>query len=209
MEKYHKIQTVFKRDPNTNYKTLLWNEYSMPEFEYLKNNTWTCTEKVDGTNVRIQFDGNIRFIKGKSDNATLHPQLVAKLEELFPEYLGNTTFKKDSAVCLYGEGYGPKINKGEKYKKNMHGFALFDIKINNTWLDRMAVEMIGNSLNLEIAPIVHTGSLLDMLRIVQEGFDSKWGRFIAEGIVARPEIELQNKKGERIITKLKYKDFQR
>lgn len=37
---YHKIQTVFKRNPATNYKTLLMYEWSKPEFEYLAKNQW-------------------------------------------------------------------------------------------------------------------------------------------------------------------------
>ena len=48
MTQYHKIQSVFKRDPNTKFKTLLEGEYSIPEFEYLKDNEWVFTEKVDG-----------------------------------------------------------------------------------------------------------------------------------------------------------------
>ncbi|MBU1082564.1 MAG: hypothetical protein KKB59_18905, partial [Spirochaetes bacterium] len=49
MQKYHKIQTVFKRDPETKFKTLLIGDFALPEFEYLKNNLWVYTEKVDGT----------------------------------------------------------------------------------------------------------------------------------------------------------------
>lgn len=43
---YPKIQGLFKRDPKT-HKFILW-DYSLPEFEYLANNEWWCTEKVDG-----------------------------------------------------------------------------------------------------------------------------------------------------------------
>ena len=56
MKEYHKIQTVFKRDPSTNHKTLLMDDYSLPEFEYLKNNHWIFTEKIDGTNIRVGMD---------------------------------------------------------------------------------------------------------------------------------------------------------
>ena len=52
MKEYHKIQTIFKRDPENKFKTLIYGEFSLPEFEYLKNNTWIFTEKVDGTNIR-------------------------------------------------------------------------------------------------------------------------------------------------------------
>jgi len=48
-----------------------------------------------------------------------------------------------------------------------------------------------------------------MIAMVKEGFNSQWGNFIAEGIVARPSCELLDRRGNRIITKLKYKDFDR
>lgn len=46
-----------------------------------------------------------------------------------------------------------------------------------------------------------------MIGITREGFTSTWGDFIAEGIVARPEVELFDRMGQRIITKIKYNDF--
>ena len=48
MKEYHKIQTVFMRDLENRYKTLLEGQFSLPEFEYLANNEWAFTEKVDG-----------------------------------------------------------------------------------------------------------------------------------------------------------------
>ena len=54
--KYHQIKTVYERDPENKYRTLIMGKYALPEFEYLKNNVWTFTEKVDGTNIRIIWD---------------------------------------------------------------------------------------------------------------------------------------------------------
>ena len=78
MKEYHKIQTVFHRDPDTKFKTLLEGRFSLPEFEYLQNNEWIFTEKVDGTNIRIIFDGELTF-GGKTDRAQIPNQLVNKL----------------------------------------------------------------------------------------------------------------------------------
>jgi len=44
--------------------------------------------------------------------------------------------------------------------------------------------------------------------MTKKGFKSQWGDFIAEGIVARPKTEMRTRRGERIITKVKYIDFQ-
>ena len=43
--------------------------------------------------------------------------------------------------------------------------------------------------------------------LARKGFNSYWGDFKAEGIVARPAFELKARNGKRLITKIKYKDF--
>jgi len=207
MKKYHKIQTVFKRDPATRNKTLLMGEYSMPEFRYLSENEWVFTEKVDGTNVRVLYqNGKITF-SGKSDNAQLHVKLLECLNDLFlPRVKNFEQIFGFANVCLYGEGYGPKIQSGGKYT-DQHDFVLFDVKVGNWWLERNNVEDIAGKLDIEYVPIIGNGTLPDMIECVQAGFNSQWGEFIAEGIVARPAVELTSRNGSRIITKIKYKDF--
>ncbi len=49
MKEYDKIQTVFKRDMSKNGKTLLMDQFSLPEFEFLQNVPWVFTEKVPTT----------------------------------------------------------------------------------------------------------------------------------------------------------------
>ncbi len=208
MDKYHKIQTVFKRDPNNKFKTLLHGEYAKPEFEYLKNNEWVYTEKVDGTNIRVMYDDYIRFA-GKTNNALLPEKLFEKLVDIFlPQ---KETFKSifDSSVCLYGEGYGSKIQKGgERYRQDQ-SFVMFDVKIGEWWLSRDSIENIAKKLNIDVVPIIGTGTLIEMVEIAQCGTCSLWGGFEAEGIVARPKVEMKDRSGNRIITKIKYKDFER
>ena len=207
MQEYHKIQTVFKRDPETDFKTLLEGEYSLPEFEYLADNKWVFTEKVDGTNIRIMFNGEKIIFGGKTDRAQIPAALVARLNERFLPQL--ETFKGlfSDGVCLYGEGYGAKIQKGGGNYRADQNFVLFDIKIGEWWLQRPDLESIAVSLGIDIVPVIGTGTLHDMVRLVSTGFDSRWGAFAAEGIVARPRMELKARSGQRIITKLKHVDF--
>lgn len=211
MKTYHKIQTVYKRNPETKFKTLLEGEFSLPEFEYLKNNQWVFTEKVDGTNIRIMFDGNTIKFNGKTDNAQVHCDLISRLHDLFDKQLN--LFKEnftpegvETTVCFYGEGYGAGIQKGGCYQEHKD-FILFDIKIGDFWLQRKDVENIADKFNLKVAPIVGEGTLFDMITLIKNGLVSTWGDFIAEGIVARPKTELKQRNGSRIITKLKHKDF--
>lgn len=204
MEKYPKIQTVYLRDPNNKYKTLLEGQFSIPAFEYLADNEWVFTEKVDGTNVRVSFDGEFLSFAGKTDRAQLHPGLLTALFETF--YLQRFKDLFDTPMCLYGEGYGPKIQSGGKYRQEQ-GFVLFDVKIGEWWLERRNVENVAADLDIDVVPIVGNGTLNDMVRLARNGFRSTWGNFEAEGIVARPTVELMTRGGERIITKIKHKDF--
>jgi len=212
MKEYHKIQTIFKRDPATNYKTLIYGDYALPEFEYLKDNLWVFTEKVDGTNIRVMFNGEISF-GGKTDRAQIPAFLVNKLNERFLPQIDKfkaTFTDPEPNVCFYGEGYGAKIQKGGGNYRPDQDFVLFDIKIGEWWLQRKDVEEIGKNFGLDIVPIIGVGSLKDMVERTQDGFYSEWNdKFIAEGIVARPDTELKARNGNRIITKIKYKDFER
>ena len=207
MKTYHKIQTVFKRNPETKFKTLLEGNYSLPEFEYLAKNKWVFTEKVDGTNIRIMFDGKRITFGGKTDRAQIPAFLVTRLNEVFLPQLDLFKEKFADGVCLYGEGYGAKIQKGGGNYRSDQDFVLFDVKIDNWWLQRFDVEDIATKFSLDIVPIIGQGSLTTMVEAVKLGLDSTWGDFRAEGIVARPTTELVARNGNRIITKIKYKDF--
>lgn len=210
MNEYHKIQTIFKRDPNTNYKTLIYGDYSWPEFEYLKDNLWVFTEKVDGTNIRVMFNSGVITFGGKTDKAQIPAPLVNKLNERFLPQLDRfkSMFTDENAeICFYGEGYGAKIQKGGNYRPDQD-FVLFDIKINDWWLQRKDVEEIGKMFGLDIVPVIGWGYLKEMVERTKNGFYSMWNEnLIAEGIVARPATELKARNGSRIITKIKYKDF--
>lgn len=211
MTEYHKIKTLFKRDPH-NMRFVFEGEWSEPEFEYLANNQWSWTEKVDGTNVRVMWDGaNVTF-NGKTDNAQMPMPLVQRLQELFDttpkRQLFKETFGKDGNVCLYGEGYGAKIQKGgDNYKADGQDFVLFDVKVGDWWLQRKDVEGIAVRLGIKVVPIVGEGTLLEAVEMVKKGFHSQWGEFAAEGLVCQPKTEMKTRRGDRIITKIKCRDF--
>lgn len=209
MKTYHKIKTIFKRDPNTNHKTLLMDDFSLPEFEYLKDNKWVFTEKVDGTNIRVMYqEGKITF-NGKTDQAQIPARLVENLNGTFLNIKNVFKLNFEDSACLYGEGYGAKIQKGGGNYRQDQGFVLFDVKIGEWWLQRKDVEDVAFKLGIDVVPIIGEGTLDLMVDIVKEGFNSKWGDFKAEGIVARPKTELRTRNGHRIITKIKCKDFKK
>lgn len=207
MKEYHKIQSIYKRNPETNNKTFLEGEYSLPEFEYLKNNEWVFTEKVDGTNIRVMFNKNDNHITfgGKTDRASIPATLVNILRDMFCSSSMTSVF--DCDACLYGEGYGPKIQKGGGNYGKEQSFVLFDVKVGDWWLKREDVEYVAEKLNIQVVPIIGSGTLDDAVAMTKKGFNSQWGDFRAEGIVARPKVDIVARNGQRIITKVKFRDF--
>ena len=211
---YHKIQSLYKRDEKTN--RFIEGQFSLPEFGYLFNNDWIWTEKVDGTSMRVIWDGEKAAIGGRTDNAQIPVPLYERMTALFLtldrqlrlayQFPGATP---DSPVVLYGEGYGNRIQKnGSRYIANAVDFVLFDVRVGDWWLQRENVEGVAKSLGIDLVPVVGRGPLSDAIDLVRsDEFDSRWGDFPAEGIVARPAVELRTRSGHRLITKIKTRDF--
>lgn len=206
MKEYHKIDTLFKRDMQSQQKTLIEGDWTNEAFAYLARNEWEFTEKVDGTNIRIMIaDGAVNF-GGRTDNASIPAPLVQRLQERF---LAQADFLHEifpDGCCLYGEGYGAKIQSGGNYRPDQD-FVLFDVRIGEFWLERANVLGIAEKIGVGAVPVIGRGNLFKAVEMVRAGFNSQWGEFPAEGIVARPTVELRMRGGSRIITKLKHKDF--
>ena len=209
MSEYHKINTMFKRDMGG--KKIILNAWVDPVIEYLKDNDWTFTEKVDGTNIRIDWNGTDVCFGGKTDNAQIPNGVMNRLNELFCSAPAKQRLREvfpEGGVTLYGEGYGAKIQSGGKYKATQD-FVLFDLKVGDLWLERHNVEDVAMKLGLDVVPVIGHGTLQDAINLVKGNLRSTWGDFEAEGIVARPTIELMTRRGERVITKIKAVDFQK
>jgi hypothetical protein len=219
MREYHKINSVYKRDERGKF---LIGEWSEPEFEYLKDNPWLWTEKIDGTNIRVMYDDNRPDMEahyvtfgGKTDNAQIPSKLVQHLREIFDDGLLANIFG-NSPACLYGEGYGAGIQKGGGNYGPDQKFILFDVKIGDWWLQRKDVEDIAAKLDIPVVPLfkVETISLNTMIDYVRSGTgidaiptSSLNANAAVEGWVGTPLVPLFNRKSQRIITKVKYKDF--
>ena len=225
MTEYHEIQTVYERDPANNNRTLLDGVWARPEFEYLAGNRWVFTEKIDGTNVRVTWDTASVGFGGKTDEAQMPVALVKRLGELFtvegmaaafPTITPTPTRVTDPGfpsvplavqVVLYGEGYGARIQKGGGNYSPTAEFILFDVAVGGLFLAREDVTDIADKLAIRVVPEVGRGTLRDAVEIVRNGFKSTFGSFPAEGLVMRPDVELQTRRGHRVIAKVKHKDF--
>lgn len=221
MLKYPSIKNVWKRDPDNNFKTLIEGGWSTPEFRYLRMAEWCATEKVDGMNIRIIFDGLNQpkmqgisgsvVLAGRTDRAQLPGDLVSKLVDLFHPQLLAKNLDNDCVTTLYGEGYGPGIQKNGEWYRSDKSFILFDVKVGDVWLSRDNVRAVAQALEIEVVPNVLYGSLHGLIQAVRKGIPSlvAAAERPMEGLVCRPVVELQDRFGQRIITKIKTKDFYR
>ncbi len=205
---YHKIPSPFTR----NEQTRAWNigDWSTPELAILKDAEWLWTEKLDGTNIRIEVErGEVR-VKGRSDNAQLPPTLLNWINAKVSEGHFTDAVKGDEVVTIYGEGIGPKIQKGGDLYGDVR-VVVFDVRAGRTWLKRQSVEGLAASLGLEVAPVVGRGTIYEAITRVHDGLQSAVARFPkeAEGLVLRLDPDLLTRFGERIITKVKAEDVRR
>jgi hypothetical protein len=208
MTEYHKINTIFKRDMASKHKNIVVGDWVNDTFEYLAKNQWVFTEKVDGTNIRVIFEDDKVSFAGRTDAAQIPPKLLQHLQKTFQP---QSDFFDGQSVVLYGEGYGGKIQSGGHYGFD-ESFVLFDVKVGDIWLERRNVEDIATKLSrlmnrVPVVPIIGSGTLFRAVELAAAGIKSTWGDFQAEGIVARPAVELMTRRGERVITKIKTVDF--
>lgn len=209
MKEYHKIETLFERDEKT--KKLIVGKFRNPTIEYLKDNIWTFTEKVDGTNIRILWNGHNVEFGGRTDKAQIPAHLVNRLNELFGGETNAQMFEQkfgETPVELFGEGYGIKIQNGGSYRDDVD-FILFDVLIGENYQPRESVEDIATYFGLDVVPIVLEGTLQDGIDYVLNNRNSiiaKNGALL-EGLVGRTKIETQSRTGKRNIVKIKFTDF--
>jgi len=212
MDSYHKINSIFMRDLKAPKKPFIVGEFCDPAVEYLKDCIWEWTEKIDGTNLRVLFDSQNITFKGKTDNSQIPAAMYEKLQKTFLNEEMINKLKNlfvDTEVCFYGEGFGHKIQEpaGSKYLGKGLDLYLFDIKIGDWWLQRKDVLDIANKLGLLPPVVVGYGTIDEAINFVKNGFISHFGDAPAEGLVLRPMVDLFDRKGQRIITKIKTVDF--
>lgn len=203
MSEYHKIETLYERDMAT-HKV---NPAVLKNRTYGLLKTWCFTEKIDGTNIRCVWqDGKLTF-GGKTDNAQIHADLVKWLYENVREDAMRGIFPDENAV-VYGEGYGAGIQSGGGYSPTKK-LIVFDVLVGGKWwLDWENTCDVAGKLGLDTVPFVGEMTLEQATEMVRQGFTSKLGSNPpAEGLVGRPAETLFDKKGARLILKLKTKDF--
>lgn len=210
MHKYEKIETLFQRSTDGR-KELDYGVWRNPTVRMLKDIPWDWTEKVDGTNIRVYWNGHTVEFGGRTDAAQIPAPLVNRLNEIFGGETNAQIFEQmfeDREVHLFGEGYGNKIQAcGKQYIHDGVDFILFDVMIGDNYQPRDTVESVARAFGIKAVPSVGCGTLDEAVEYVRTNPDSFLGDLKMEGVVCRPMRELLDRCGNRIIVKIKHKDF--
>ena len=210
MIEYHKIETIFERDMEGS-KKLIEGKFRNECVEYLKDNQWIFTEKIDGTNIRICWDGHKVNIGGRTDNAQLPGDLVQYLHDLFMTNEAEQLFEQKfgaTEVHLFGEGYGGKIQGGGAYSKEKK-FIMFDVMVGSTFLQRENIIEIATAFNVGVVPVALEGTIQQAIDYIKTKPNSIITSEVKEmeGVVGVPKARLNDFRGNRVIVKIKVCDF--
>ena len=213
MIEYIKIETPYIRAEDGS-KKLIEGQFRNETVEFLKDTEWIFSEKIDGTNISIVWDGHKVEFHGRTERAQIPSHLVNKLNEMFGGDVNEELFEQvfgETPMILYGEGYGYKIQNGGGYRDDV-SFILFDVYCpdSNMWLKRDAVEDIATKFNIDVVPIILKGTIDDAVTFIKTRPNTTIGKGEApmEGIVGRPSVELKDRRGKRIIVKVKANDYE-
>ena len=205
---YPKINSLWKRDLAT--KHLMPGEYSCPEFGNI--NQWRVDEKVDGTNIQVDFlrmdPSQVAFF-GRTKEAMIPPHLLKYLAQTFTADKIEKAFPEALTVRLFGEGYGAKIQSaGPNYRPDV-GFILFDVWIGGWWLQRSDVHEVAKRLEIPSVPDLGVMDEFEIVELIESRLASRCSAVsqTMEGVVCRPEPLMLFRDKSPIIWKLKCRDF--
>lgn len=165
-------------------------------------------EKVHGTSANISWkEGKVSYFPGGES--------LSKFKSLFNEerLVKHFTELGHEEVVVYGEAYGGSCQKMSYMYGPELRFIVFDVLINNIWLDVPTMDEVATRLEQEVVPwrkIVCDLAAIDNERdrpsevAARRGFTED---HIREGVVLRPLAEMFNRYGERMIVKHKHEKF--
>lgn len=226
---YDKILAPLARDTaKSKYVDIM--KFSRPEFEMLANVKWNWTLKIDGSNVNVIWDGERVSYVGHTDKTLFNERTKKFLDETFCTSEAETVFED-----LYGEQ--PVKISMEFVSKDMsqnYGYIdgavfIFDIFNGSTgkvWtseetLDAFVSKFEGN--NVFVAPFIgymNIWNAIDVAKayeVIWNRHPERWseedkiknplGPYVIEGLIGRLPYELFDNNGNRVITKVKCKDY--
>lgn len=191
-----KIHGVYKRyESGPNKHRFIFGDWSQPEYPATQDCQWIWTFKYDGTSCGIYFGEEEQgVIFGKTPKTVMSFEQQAVLDE----YADSIDGFANSGLTVYGEFVGPKIN-GNRHGFNEFKFIPFDVRSpdGSFWSKHRVLDELPDA-----AGITSYHSLRDAINY----FSNVTPVPGEEGWVGTPD--LCDLRGKRIITKLKWQDFQ-
>ena len=188
-------------------------QYASEAVRFTKDLPWVCTEKIDGMTVCIEWDGNQASFSRNHIGKRLPKHLLEMLHDKFSTSRAEERFKFNfplGKVVFYAVAYGGDIgDTAEKYGPGLT-YSLIDVYMpaRNQWLNRTAVETVGARFGVRVVPkILHEPLEMAVIKMKEHPVSKINMNTPMEGLVCHPFVELRDCYGERIIVKLKAKDF--
>ena len=212
---YPKLKNLHKRDPADN-KVI--DEFTDEIFspEQLGNAGWTWREKMDGTNLRIIWDGHRAEYRGRTDRAQFSDGQTVFLDEkikspAFEELLEQTFGNTEAA--LYAELIGNKI-QGNPHKIDGYEIRVYDAFVAGWWLLPVNVDELANDLGLDsaeiigVAPIGHMHQGMKDIASMAEALEGEAEPLeYIEGIVGTAPGSVLGRDGTILRVKLKLENY--
>ena len=119
---------------------------------------------------------------------------------------------EEAPVYIYGELFGAKIQKGGGNYSDGIRFSVFDVCQQGWWIPVGMLAETCQKLGLDMVPYIGKMTIKEAEKMVMNGFATKVENvvnpeYLEEGIVARPVVPLKDSHGNRIIVKIKHKDY--
>ena len=186
--------------------------------------------KVGGkSDTADSLHGQFEYLQAIADRikpilAEMYPKECARFSQvlddnkkpIYEDVDGNETKKivtlAEEPIYIYGEYYGNGVQKGGSYIKDGNDFIVFDIRQQGWWIPSAMRHKICEKLGLKEVPSLGMMSLREAEKLVIDGFKTLLPNvsdpsLIEEGVVCRTPINLKASNGERIIVKIKHKDY--
>lgn len=189
----------------------------LERYPELKDETYSIREKIDGSNLQLYFEPFKEMKIGKrssflrdDENFFNAPNVISNYEAKLSNVQNyvNTT---GSTVRLYGEIYGPGIQKRVNYG-DQKAYAIYDMEMDGEILSQVSFEIVMSELSLEDlhVPLLGYASSLSEALEWNVNFNSKVLKIEnnpAEGIVIKPYDTDITFNGQRFILKKKSDQF--
>lgn len=209
---YPKIPTIYERDMNGSKQ--LTDKESSNTLTCLKDLEWVGTEKIDGTNCGVVWDGHKIGFQGRTEAAAINAKHFQYLQDTFQTEEVAQIFEQkfgERPVVLFGELVGGGI-QGDIYT-DQPTFVAFDLLLTafgeapEVWANAAFKDEVAVALGAAVAlPIFH-GTLAEARDFVKSLPVSTSEQCVMEGLVLRPAVELRDNQGNRVICKIKVKDY--